>query len=59
MRVDLRQPGTPIPRKVLKGGSHLFTPQYCYRYRPAARQAQMIDTGMSHLGFRRVVRETD
>ena len=47
--------GTPIPRKVVKGGSHLCTPQYCYRYRPAARQPQMIDTGMSHLGFRRVV----
>lgn len=45
-------------RKVLKGGSHLCTPQYCYRYRPAARQPQMIDTGMSHLGFRRTARES-
>ena len=52
---DPYMPGTPIPRKVVKGGSHLCTPQYCYRYRPAARQPQMIDTGMSHLGFRRVV----
>ena len=56
--LDPTQPHTPIPRKVLKGGSHLCTPQYCYRYRPAARQAQMIDTGMNHLGFRLVVRDS-
>ena len=54
--LDPMQPFTPIPRKVLKGGSHLCSPSYCLRYRPAARQAQMIDTGMSHLGFRTVVR---
>ena len=53
---DPAQPDTPIPRKVIKGGSHLCTPQYCYRYRPAARQPQMLDTSMSHLGFRRIVR---
>jgi formylglycine-generating enzyme required for sulfatase activity len=53
---DPTQPETPIPRKVIKGGSHLCTPQYCYRYRPAARQPQMIDTSTSHLGFRRIVR---
>ena len=41
-----------IPRKVVKGGSHLCAPNYCLRYRPAARQPQMIDTGMSHIGFR-------
>ena len=45
-----------IPRKVVKGGSHLCAPNYCLRYRPAARQPQMIDTGMSHIGFRCVVR---
>lgn len=45
-----------IPRKVLKGGSHLCAPNYCLRFRPAARSPQMIDTGMSHLGFRCVVR---
>ncbi|MGI9584981.1 MAG: formylglycine-generating enzyme family protein [Acidimicrobiia bacterium] len=55
--LDARQPGTPIPRKVVKGGSHLCTPQYCYRYRPAARQAQMIDTASSHLGFRCISRD--
>lgn len=53
---DPAMPDSPIPRKVVKGGSHLCTPQYCYRYRPAARQPQMIDTGMSHLGFRQIVR---
>ena len=47
----------PIPRKVVKGGSHLCTPQYCFRYRPAARQPEMIDTGMSHIGFRTIHRD--
>ncbi|MGI9648689.1 MAG: SUMF1/EgtB/PvdO family nonheme iron enzyme, partial [Acidimicrobiia bacterium] len=55
---DPLQPEIAIPRKVVKGGSHLCTPQYCYRYRPAARQPQMIDTATSHIGFR-VVRRAD
>lgn len=46
------EPGSAIPRKVIKGGSHLCAPNYCLRYRPAARQPQMIDTSTSHLGFR-------
>lgn len=50
------EPGQHIPRRVLKGGSHLCAPNYCLRYRPAARQPQMIDTSMAHLGFRCVVR---
>ena len=49
---DVSQPDIRIPRKVLKGGSHLCAPNYCLRFRPAARMPQMIDTGMSHLGFR-------
>ncbi len=49
---DACQPQTRIPRKVLKGGSFLCSPSYCLRFRPAARSPQMIDTGMSHLGFR-------
>jgi formylglycine-generating enzyme required for sulfatase activity len=53
---DPRQPQFRIPRKVVKGGSHLCAPNYCLRYRPAARQPQMIDTGMSHVGFRCIVR---
>ena len=45
-----------IPRKVMKGGSHLCAPNYCRRYRPAARMAHPIDTAISHLGFRCIVR---
>jgi formylglycine-generating enzyme len=41
--IDPRQPGPPIGRKVLKGGSHLCAPNYCQRYRPAARHAQSED----------------
>ena len=52
------QPGENIPRRVIKGGSHLCAPNYCLRYRPAARQPQTIDTSMAHLGFRCVVRTT-
>ena len=47
-----------IPRKVVKGGSHLCAPNYCRRYRPAARQPQPIDSSMSHMGFRCVRRGT-
>ncbi|MQY28921.1 formylglycine-generating enzyme family protein [Nocardia aurantia] len=49
---DDSQPRFRIPRKVIKGGSHLCADSYCRRYRPAARRPQMIDTGMSHIGFR-------
>ncbi|WP_337467935.1 formylglycine-generating enzyme family protein [Pseudomonas amygdali] len=45
----------PVPRKVLKGGSHLCAPNYCKRYRPAARHPQSIDSPTSHIGFRCVV----
>ena len=45
-----------IPRKVMKGGSHLCAPNYCRRYRPAARMPQPIDTATSHLGFRCIIR---
>jgi len=55
--IDPRQPGLPVPRKVMKGGSHLCAPNYCQRYRPAARMPQAIDTATSHLGFRCVVRQ--
>jgi sulfatase modifying factor 1 len=50
--LDPRQPQFRVPRKVIKGGSFLCADSYCLRYRPAARRAQMIDTGMSHIGFR-------
>jgi sulfatase modifying factor 1 len=54
---DPGQPAFRIPRRVVKGGSHLCAPNYCLRYRPAARQPQMIDTGMSHIGFRCILRK--
>ena len=41
-----------IPRKVVKGGSHLCAPNYCQRYRPAARHPHPVDTSTSHIGFR-------
>ena len=50
-------PDIRIPRKVLKGGSHLCAPNYCRRYRPAARHPQPVDTSTSHVGFRCVIRE--
>jgi sulfatase modifying factor 1 len=53
---DACQPNVRIPRKVLKGGSHLCAPNYCRRYRPAARHAEPIDTSTSHVGFRCVLR---
>ncbi|MEI6251908.1 MAG: formylglycine-generating enzyme family protein [Mycobacteriaceae bacterium] len=49
---DAAQPQFRVPRKVIKGGSFLCADNYCLRYRPAARRPQMIDTGMSHIGFR-------
>src|SRR5437868_10225562 len=36
--------GTEVMRRVVKGGSHLCAPNYCLRYRPAARQAEAIDS---------------
>jgi formylglycine-generating enzyme len=55
---DPCQPEIRIPRKVLKGGSHLCAPNYCRRYRPAARHPEPVDTSTSHVGFRCVVRQT-
>ena len=53
--------GGPAPRPdeerlVIKGGSHLCAPNYCLRYRPAARQGETVDTSTSHIGFRCVAR---
>jgi formylglycine-generating enzyme len=50
------EPGARIPRRVIKGGSHLCAPEYCLRYRPAARQGEAVDTSTAHLGFRCVAR---
>lgn len=49
-------PDGHLPRRVVKGGSHLCAPNYCLRYRPAARQGEAVDTSACHVGFRCVVR---
>ena len=49
--------GGRFPRMVIKGGSHLCAPNYCLRYRPAARQGETVDSATSHLGFRCVLRD--
>jgi formylglycine-generating enzyme required for sulfatase activity len=54
--VEADASGARIPRKVMKGGSYLCAPNYCRRYRPAARMAQPVDTSICHLGFRCIVR---
>jgi formylglycine-generating enzyme required for sulfatase activity len=50
------QPGENIPRRVIKGGSHLCAPNYCLRFRPAARQGEAVDTSTTHIGLRCVLR---
>lgn len=50
--------GAQFARRVVKGGSHLCAPNYCLRYRPAARQGEAVDTSTCHIGFRCIVRPT-
>jgi sulfatase modifying factor 1 len=60
-RDESHDPSTPefrIPRRVIKGGSYLCAPNYCQRYRPAARRPQPVDTSTCHLGFRCIARGT-
>jgi formylglycine-generating enzyme required for sulfatase activity len=52
--VDPREPGAA--KHVIKGGSFLCSPDYCFRYRPAAREAGPPDSGEDHVGFRTVWR---
>jgi formylglycine-generating enzyme required for sulfatase activity len=47
------------PSVVIKGGSYLCAPNFCARYRPAARQPQELGLGASHLGFRTVAAAPD
>jgi sulfatase modifying factor 1 len=42
----------PSVSQTLKGGSHLCAPEYCHRYRPAARSPQSQDSATTHIGFR-------
>jgi formylglycine-generating enzyme len=51
-RANLMSETPAVSRRVLKGGSHLCAPEYCLRYRPAARSAQAEDTSTTHIGFR-------
>ena len=55
-QVEFIGPSAQIPRRVLKGGSHLCSPSYCLRYRPPARQPEAVDSATTHIGFRCVVR---
>ena len=57
--VGSAEPGSRDPRRVLKGGSHLCAPEYCLRYRPAARSPQAVDTATNHIGFRCIRRVAD
>ena len=50
------RPLVETDRMVTKGGSHLCSPDYCQRYRPAARQGQGVRDSTSHVGFRCVSR---
>jgi len=47
---DPLNPG--FPSRVMKGGSYLCAPNYCQRYRPAARQGRDTGMGASNVGFR-------
>ena len=51
--------GPAGPMRVIKGGSFLCAPDFCARYRPAARQHQELGLGASHLGFRTVLRAAE
>jgi formylglycine-generating enzyme len=55
LAVAARYAGQATPSVVIKGGSYLCAPNFCTRYRPAARQPQELGLGASHLGFRTVL----
>ena len=55
MALDARHAGPTGPSVVIKGGSYLCAPNFCARYRPAARQPQELGLGASHLGFRTIL----
>lgn len=53
-------PGDPVERRhVIKGGSFLCADNFCFRYRPPAREAGPTDTGSDHVGFRTILRVRD
>lgn len=52
---DAYDPANPgLPSRVVKGGSYLCAPNYCQRYRPAARSGRDTGLGASNVGFRLV-----
>ncbi|MBI1197787.1 MAG: SUMF1/EgtB/PvdO family nonheme iron enzyme [Phenylobacterium sp.] len=54
------RPGDPAEhRHVIKGGSFLCADNFCFRYRPPAREAGPTDTGSDHVGFRTVLRVSE
>lgn len=53
---DGRPEGDPARSRMVKGGSFLCADNFCFRYRPSARQPGPPDTGTSHVGFRTVKR---
>jgi len=53
------EPGAHVALRVVKGGSHLCSPNFCLRYRPAARQGEAVDTSTCHIGFRCVMRMSE
>jgi sulfatase modifying factor 1 len=54
--LSIERPDGGVAHRVAKGGSHLCAPNWCQRYRPAARWGQPVDTSTSHMGFRCVRR---
>jgi formylglycine-generating enzyme required for sulfatase activity len=56
-RYDVRDAADGVERKVIKGGSYLCAPNYCRRYRPAARMHHPVDTATCHIGFRCIIRD--
>src|SRR5215831_20935822 len=46
-----------FPVRCSKAARTFCAPNYCCRYRPAARHAEPVDTSTSHVGFRCVIRE--
>jgi formylglycine-generating enzyme required for sulfatase activity len=57
MALAARFAGPDGPAAVIKGGSWLCAPDFCARYRPSARQPQVLRLGTNHVGFRTVLRE--
>ena len=49
---ELDEPAPGDGAMTLKGGSHLCAPEYCLRYRPAAKSPQTKDSATTHIGFR-------